>query len=91
MLMAIYNNVYHVMYDLHDSNAILWRAAYVANRDACPVDTQNQPGGCRAKKNASQKRDKCWWTVCRDQLKKEMAGLRAEADKVSGKCPALPV
>jgi len=33
----------------------------------------------------------CWWTVCRNELKKEMAGLRAEADKVPGKCPALPV
>jgi len=30
----------------------------------------------------------CWRTVCRDELKKEMAGLRAEADKVPGKCPA---
>ncbi len=70
--------------------------------EACMPSGQTKSARCcRAWKNAVWKIDiyvyvyihinVCWWTVCRDQQKKEMAGLRVEADKVPGKCPALPV
>ena len=79
---------------MHDKNVILWPAKYVSpQKRACLVGTQNQPGVVEYGRMMLENRHRnmCWWTVCRDGLKKEMAGLRAEADKVPGKCPALPV
>ncbi len=45
MPVTMHSSVYHVVYDIHDKNVILWRATYVSSQKfACLVNTQNQPG-----------------------------------------------
>lgn len=94
MPVTMYHSVCHFVHEIHDKNVILWPAKYVLHssvyahwaRKISQV-LQNVEECCLEDRH----RNMCCWTVCRDQLQKELAGLRAEADKIPGKCPALPV